>query len=304
MRSSDFFPMMACLAFFAFVLMKIISSSVSIKLTTKAEKSIARLLHIMSQLRDPVTGCPWDKEQTLDSLLPFTIEEVYEVADAIQRSDMAELCDELGDLLFQIVFYAQIGQEAGYFSFEDIVGNAVTKLIRRHPHVFADQQVITTREQQIAWELHKRKERQNREGKNAGEQSVLDGVAHGLPAFIRAVKLQKRASGVGFDWPATQAVLDKVEEEITEVRDVLDNEADRSRLMHEIGDLLLAVTNLARFVDIDPELALHQANNRFEKRFRCIEANLSKLGRKPQESTLEEMEELWQQVKLFEKKRD
>jgi len=273
-------------------------------LATNTDNSISRLLDIMSKLRDPECGCPWDKEQTINSLLPYTLEEVYEVADAIERDNMADLCDELGDLLFQIVFYAQIGRETEYFSFYDIVDHAVEKLTRRHPHVFADQKTISTADQQVAWEQHKREERQERRGDNFHEQSVLDGVTRGLPGFIRAVKLQKRAARVGFDWPDTQAVLDKVAEEMTEVREVLDNGADRGPLLHEIGDLLLAVTNLARYVEIDPELALHQANNRFEQRFREVETGLARRGRKPHESTLEEMEALWQEVKMLEKNPD
>jgi nucleoside triphosphate diphosphatase len=273
-------------------------------LATNSDNSLSRLLDIMASLRDPVSGCPWDKEQTINSLLPYTIEEVYEVADAIGRDNMAELCDELGDLLFQIVFYAQIAQESGNFTFYDVADHAVEKLTRRHPHVFADQKSLSTAAQQLAWEQHKREERRVKHGDDPREQSVLDGVTHGLPAFIRAVKLQKRAAKVGFDWPDAYTVMDKVKEEITEVREVLDHGAERAPLMHEIGDLLLAVTNLARYLEIDPELALHQANNRFEKRFRNVEASLVRRGRKPQESTLEEMEALWQEVKLLEEKPD
>jgi len=269
-------------------------------LVTNTDNSLSRLLDIMAMLRDPVSGCPWDKDQTINSLLPFTIEEVYEVADAIERDNMAELCDELGDLLFQIVFYAQIAQESGIFTFYDIAENAAVKLTRRHPHVFADQKTLSTAAQQLAWEQHKRREREEKYGGDSREQSVLDGVAHGLPAFIRAVKLQKRVAKVGFDWPDAYAVMDKVNEEITEVLDVMDKGAERVRLVHEIGDLLLAVSNLARYLEIDPELALHQANNRFEQRFRNVEACLARRGRKPQESTLEEMEALWQEVKLLE----
>jgi len=270
-------------------------------LTANLDKNIARLLDIMSKLRDPETGCPWDKEQSFNSIVPFTVEEVYEVADAIERNDMEDLCDELGDLLFQIVFYAQMSREAGHFDFGDIVNNAIEKLTRRHPHVFGDRQKITTAEQQVAWEQHKLVERRAKHGNTVQDASVLDNITHRLPAFVRAVKLQRRAASVGFDWQETQSVLDKVTEETAEVREVLENGADRSRLLHEIGDLLLAVTNLARHVAIDPEIALHQANNRFERRFRRIESYLSSQGRKPREATLEEMEALWQQVKLEEK---
>jgi len=254
----------------------------------------------MSKLRDPETGCPWDREQTFTSILPFTIEEVYEVADAIERGNMEELCDELGDLLFQIVFYAQMSNESGHFDFGDIVSKVVDKLTRRHPHVFGNQQSLTTEQQQIAWEQHKLKERRESSRDSGHYSSVLDGIPHGLLSFIRAVKLQRRAASVGFDWPEIRSVLDKVAEEITEVEEVLQTGADRGRLVHEIGDLLLAVTNLARHVDIDPELALHQANNRFEQRFRRLESSLAQQGRNPHETTLEEMETLWQEVKLLE----
>lgn len=260
---------------------------------TDTGKNILRLLDVMSKLRDPKTGCPWDKEQTINSILPYTIEEVYEVAEAIERSDTVGLRDELGDLLFQIVFYAQMGKEDGYFDFDDIAENAVEKLIRRHPHVFGDQQTITTEQQQLAWERHKLNERQERGENTVDDSSVLNGVTQGVPSFIRAVKLQRRAASVGFDWPETQSVMHKVEEEISEVQEVLQSGADKSRLLHEIGDLLLAVTNLARHVDIDPEFALHQANNRFEQRFRQIELHLARQGRTPRESNLEEMETLW-----------
>lgn len=263
-----------------------------------------RLLEVMSRLRDPESGCPWDKEQTFNSILPFTIEEVYEVAEAIKRGDMAGLCDELGDLLFQIVFYAQMGREAGHFDFDDIVGNVVEKLIRRHPHVFDDRRAMTAQEQRVAWEQHKLDERRKKNGEPAHDPSVLDGIAFGMPSFIRAVKLQTRAASVGFDWPETQSVLDKVAEEITEVQEVLESGADRDRLLHEIGDLLLAVTNLARHVEVDPEFALHQANKRFEQRFRRIESCLVRQGRNLHETSLDEMEALWQQVKLQEKKSD
>ena len=271
-------------------------------MATNPDKDISRLLDIMSKLRDPETGCPWDKEQTFASILPFTIEEVYEVADAIEGGNMEELCDELGDLLFQIVFYAQISSESGHFDFGDILSKVIDKITRRHPHVFGDQQTLTTEQQQVAWEQHKLNERRE-SGRDPGKySSILEGISPGLSSFIRAVKLQIRAASVGFDWTETRCVLDKIAEEITEVEEVLQSGADRSRLTHEIGDLLLAVTNLARHVEIDPELALHLANNRFEQRFRQMELKVAQQGRKLNETTLEELEVLWQEVKLLEKK--
>lgn len=256
----------------------------------------------MSKLRDPADGCPWDKEQTFDSILPFTIEEVYEIADAIERGDMEDLCDELGDLLFQIVFYAQMSREAGHFDFDDIVDNVIEKLTRRHPHVFGDRQKMTAEEQQVSWERHKLEEHREKNRGSGHDSSVLDGIARGMPSFIRGVKLQRRAASVGFDWSEIQSVLDKVVEEVTEVREVLESGADKDRLLHEIGDLLLATTNLARHVDVDPELALHHANNRFERRFRRVESHLIQQGRNLRDTSLEEMETLWQQVKLQEEK--
>ena len=262
---------------------------------------MTRLLEIMSQLRDPQTGCPWDKEQTLHSIIPCTIEEVYEVAEAIESGSAQDLCEELGDLLFQIVFYARISAEAGNFDFNDVIDNAVEKLTRRHPHVFGDRQAITTEQQQRAWEQHKIRERQDKARNTAQVESVMDGITRGLPAFIRALKLQKHAASVGFDWPDLHPVLSKVAEELAEVQDALAG-GDETQVLHEIGDLLLAVTNLARHVAVDPERALQKANNRFEDRFRRIEAHFSKQGRKLGDTTLEEMEMMWQQVKSEEKK--
>lgn len=254
-----------------------------------------KLLAIMARLRDPEEGCPWDREQTFATIVPFTIEEVYEVADAIEQGDVKELCAELGDLLFQIVFYAQIARERGDFRFEDVVEAITAKLIRRHPHVFADAQIGSAAEQREAWERHKADERA---AKTQGENgSVFDGVSRSLPALMRGVKLQRRAARVGFDWRTLSEVLDKVQEELEEVRDEIDAGAGRERLTHEVGDLLLACSNLARFADIDPEGALREANGRFERRFRRIEVWLAEQGKRPEQSSLEEMEALWRRAK-------
>jgi ATP diphosphatase len=261
---------------------------------------IERLLEIMTILRDPQRGCPWDREQSFATIVPFTIEEAYEVADAIERGDMVELCDELGDLLFQVVFYAEMAKEAGHFDFSAVVEAIVSKLTRRHPHVFGDARVDNAAQQSEEWERHKAAERAAKSA--VGTPSVLDGVSVALPALSRAVKLQRRAARVGFDWRELFEVLDKVAEELEEVRVEVAADAARDRLSHEIGDLLLASSNLARFAGIDPESALREANGRFERRFRRIEDWLAEQGRDPERSNLAEMEQLWQRAKEEETK--
>ena len=256
---------------------------------------IERLLEIMATLRDPERGCPWDREQSFATIVPYTIEEAYEVADAIERGDMDELRDELGDLLFQVVFYAQLATEAGHFDFKAVVESIVDKLTRRHPHVFGDARVSSAAQQSEEWERHKAAERAAKA--DNGVPSVLDGVSVALPALSRAVKLQRRAARVGFDWRELSEVLDKVAEELEEVHVEVAADAGRERLSHEIGDLLLASSNLARFAEIDPEAALREANGRFERRFRRIEEWLAVQGRGPEQSSLEEMERLWSRAK-------
>ena len=256
---------------------------------------IERLLEIMTTLRDPDRGCPWDREQSFATIVPHTIEEAYEVADAIDRGDMDELCDELGDLLFQVVFYAQMAKEAGHFDFSAVVEAIVSKLTRRHPHVFADARVGNAAQQSEEWERHKAAERAAKAA--TASPSVLDGVSLALPALSRAVKLQRRAARVGFDWRELTEVLDKVAEELEEVRVEVAAGAGHERMSHEIGDLLLASSNLARFAGIDPESALREANGRFERRFRRIEDWLAEQGRDPERSNLAEMEQLWRRAK-------
>lgn len=262
---------------------------------------IERLLEIMAQLRDPQRGCPWDREQTFATIVPFTIEEAYEVADAIARGDMNELCDELGDLLFQVVFYAQMAREAGHFDFSAVVDAIVDKLTRRHPHVFGDAEVSSAEQQSVEWERHKAAERAAKA--QGAAPSILDEVSRALPALSRAVKLQRRAARVGFDWRRLTEVADKVAEELEEVRVEIAAGAGRKRLTHEIGDLLLASSNLARFAGIDPETALREANGRFERRFRRIEDWLAEQGKSPEQSSLAEMEQLWSRAKEEETKR-
>lgn len=257
--------------------------------------SVERLLTIMARLRAPQTGCPWDREQSFATVAPYTIEEAYEVADAIERGSLEDLKGELGDLLFQVVFHAQLAREQGAFAFEDVVTAISEKLERRHPHVFADAKIATAEEQNVAWEEHKRKERAAR----GVEISVLDDVPIGLPALTRATKLGKRASSVGFDWPNTEGVVDKIEEEIGELRAARKSQS-QAEIQAELGDLLFSIVNLGRHLHVDLETALRQTNAKFERRFRYVETELRKQGKSPQTATLDEMEALWTAAKAAE----
>jgi ATP diphosphatase len=250
---------------------------------------IERLLHIMRRLRDPLTGCPWDIEQTFASIAPYTIEEAYEVADAIDRGDMNDLKGELGDLLLQTVYHTAIGEEDGLFTFQSVADAISDKMVARHPHVFGDQSRDKSSDQQTSdWEAIKATERAN-----ADQTRALDGVALGLPALTRAVKLQKRAARVGFDWPEIDQVLDKVREEILEL-----TEADNPKHQHEeFGDLMFVMANLARHMKIDPEQSLRDANYKFSRRFNLIEDKLNAKGSAPERSNLAEMDALWDEVK-------
>ena len=257
---------------------------------------IERLLEIMRRLRDPETGCPWDIEQTFETIAPYTIEEAYEVADAIERQDWPELEGELGDLLLQSVYHTAIGEEAGHFSFQSVVTAISNKMVARHPHVFGDENRNKSAQQQTRdWEAIKAAERA---GKAQGR--TLDGVAMNLPALTRALKLQKRAARVGFDWPDTSHVIDKIKEEAAELVEARDR-LDHKDMVDEMGDLLFVLANLARHLDIDPEEALRQTNTKFTRRFNAVEAALARQGTRPQESTLEEMDRLWDRVKATEK---
>lgn len=255
-----------------------------------------RLIDIMAALRDPQTGCPWDIEQDFASIAPYTIEEAHEVADAITRQAWDELPGELGDLLLQVVFHAQMAREKGMFDFADVARAISDKLIARHPHIFGDESRDKSAEQQVRdWEAIKAKERAAK-----AERGTLDGVALGLPALTRAIKLQNRAARVGFDWPATEQVLDKIREETAELV-AAKGSADPAHLAEEFGDLLFVMANLARHLKIDPEEALRGANAKFTRRFQSIEAALAAQGRRPEESTLEEMDALWDAAKVAEK---
>lgn len=258
-----------------------------------SDSGIDRLLAIMAALRDPATGCPWDIEQTFATIAPFTLEEAHEVADAIDRKAWAELQGELGDLLFQTVYHAQMAAEAGHFTFADVVATISDKMITRHPHVFGTETRDKTADQQTRdWEAQKARER--------GTARTLDGVALALPALTRAVKLQNRAARVGFDWPSTDQVLDKLVEEASEVveaRDTLTHEA----LTEEIGDLFFVMANLARHLKVDPEAALRAASQKFTRRFARIEDWLAEAGKTPSDSNLDEMDSLWNRSKAEEK---
>ena len=261
-----------------------------------SDAGIERLLEIMRRLRDPDTGCPWDIEQDFDSIAPYTIEEAYEVADAIARRDWAELEGELGDLLLQSVYHTAMGEEAGHFTFQSVVRNISDKMVARHPHVFGDESRDKSADQQTKdWEAIKAAERA---GKAQG--GTLDGVAIGLPALLRALKLQKRAARVGFDWPETTQVLDKITEEAAELVEAKET-LTQDKVEEEYGDLLFVMANLGRHLGLDPEAALRRANAKFTRRFEGIEARLAAQGKTPQDSDLAEMDALWNAVKAAER---
>ena len=272
----------------------------------EAEAELSRLLTIMAALRTPVTGCPWDLEQTFRTIAPYTIEEAHEVAEAIERDDMVDLVDELGDLLLQVVFHARLAEEAGHFAFADVIRAINTKMLRRHPHVFGDEAARTAGMAKGAWDRIKAEEKAaKRAAKVAAGLAEVEGgllaeVPGALPGLTRAVKLQDRAGSVGFDWNDPRAVIAKIREELTEVEATLDDTDDAAR-REETGDLLFAVANLARHLKVDPEGALRGANEKFLRRFRFIEAGLAARGRRPAGSTLAEMDALWNDAKAAEK---
>ena len=256
---------------------------------------MARLLAVMAWLRDRRHGCPWDIDQTFRTIAPYTIEEAYEVADAIERDDMPALKEELGDLLLQVVYHSQMASETGAFGFDDVAAAIADKMVDRHPHVFGDLKIADADAQTVSWEARKAAERARKGSVPAG---ALDGVARALPALLRAEKIQKRAARVGFDWTTIGPVIDKIEEELGELRVELDTgKTDPTRITDELGDVLFAVANLARHCKVDPEAALRSTNDKFEKRFRYVEQQLALQGRKPAEATLDEMEALWQDAK-------
>jgi len=260
---------------------------------------LERLRAIMARLRDPDGGCPWDLAQDFRSIAPYTVEEAYEVAEAIRQGDMQGLQDELGDLLLQVVFHARMAEEAGAFGLDDVAKSISDKMLRRHPHVFGAADAKTPDAVARSWEAIKAEERAAKQGGRV--RSRLDGITLGLPTLTRAVKLQKRAGEVGFDWNDTGHVLDKLAEEVGELKAEMDAGADRARLTDELGDVLFVVANLARHLGIDPETALGDCNAKFERRFRQVETAIAASGRSLEEATLDEMEAEWTRIKRAEK---
>ena len=261
----------------------------------RSKPGIDRLIDVMARLRHKTDGCPWDIEQDFASIAPYTIEEAYEVADAIARADMGGLKEELGDLLLQVVYHSQMASERasedGAFDFESVAQGIADKMISRHPHVFGDQKVATAQAQTSNWEQFKAAERAAKAEASGAPASILDGVALALPALMRSEKLQRRAARVGFEWPDVRQVFDKIDEEL----------ADPDRLSDEIGDVLFVVANLARQLKVDPEVALRHANDKFERRFGHVEKRLREAGRPIQQASLDEMEDLWQEAKRLER---
>jgi MazG family protein len=275
-------------------------------MSDETRKPIDELLAVMAALRTPGTGCPWDLEQTFGTIAPYTIEEAYEVADAIERGDMADLKDELGDLLLQVVYHARIAEEQKAFAFNDIAEAITAKIIRRHPHVFGSDAERAAGAAPGFWERIKAEERASAQEHetDAPKPSVLDGVPAALPALTRAIKLQNKAAKVGFDWPSLAPVFDKLKEELRELEDEVasgEAHAGRGKIEEEFGDLLFVVANVARHLKIDPEAALRAANQKFTSRFHAIERKLAEDGRTPAQSTLAEMDLLWDEAKMEEK---
>jgi nucleoside triphosphate diphosphatase len=258
---------------------------------------INRLLEIMVHLRDPENGCPWDREQTFETIAPYTIEEAYEVAETIADGDMAELKNELGDLLFQVVFYAQLANEKKLFDFNDVASSISDKMLDRHPHVFGDTDIEDAGAQNIAWETTKAAEREAKAKAKNRESSVLDDITAGFPALMRAQKLQKRATRIGFDWPDVTGALDKFEEEVGELDAEVRSNVDKVRIDEEFGDVMFSLVNIGRHYGLDVETSLRSANTRFETRFRLMESMAKTEYGKPGSASLEELEALWQIAK-------
>jgi MazG family protein len=258
--------------------------------------NIDRLLDVMARLRDPQRGCPWDLQQTFATIAPYTIEEAYEVADAIERNDLSALRDELGDLLFQVVFHSRLAKEQGAFDFDSVAAAIADKMERRHPHVFGHASIETAEAQTVAWEELKRRERAEK------HSSILADVPLGLPALTRANKLGKRAAQVGFEWPDVQGALEKVEEEIRELKQEIRPDMNQQAIADELGDVLFCIVNVCRYLKVDPEVALRATNSKFERRFSYVEQRLKDEGRTPDEATLEEMDRYWDEGKALEKK--
>lgn len=260
-------------------------------------QDIQRLLELMATLRHPDHGCPWDKQQTFASIAPYTLEEAYEVADAIERADTPALQEELGDLLFQVVFHSRMAEEQGSFAFGDVVQGICDKMESRHPHVFGDERIDTAEQQNVAWEAHKQRERASK----PAQHSVLDNVPVSLPALTRAAKLGKRAATVGFEWPDVQGALDKAEEELHEARAAIAAGISQTDIEDELGDLLFCLVNICRHMKVDPETALRKTNLKFERRFKHVETRMREQGRELTQATLNEMDGYWDEAKRIER---
>lgn len=260
-----------------------------------------KLLAIVARLRDPDNGCPWDLQQTLSSIVPHTLEEVYELVEAIENEDLSAIKDELGDVLFQVLLLSKIAEDGQQFAWDDVVESLSEKLIRRHPHVFAKKIFSSAEERQNFWEDIKREERRQIDSGNQADQSVLDGISTVLPALVRAPKLQRRAASVGFDWESLDAIFAKLDEEIAELRAELGTADNKQRIEAEMGDVLLVCTNLARHLEVNSEAALRKASQRFETRFRYIESQLSQQGQRVSDQELSSLKVLWEQTKRQQK---
>lgn len=271
-----------------------LSGGVTLSESQASTQQLNTLLDIMARLRDPEKGCPWDLEQDFSTIAPYTLEEAYEVAEAIERHAPDELCDELGDLLFQVVFHAQMAGEQGWFEFADVVAAINEKLIRRHPHVFGDEKIADASAQSLAWERHKAKERAER---GEAADSVLDGIPLALPALVRAQKIQRRAARVGFDWVDTDDVLAKLDEELAELKQALTAGESVEHMREELGDLMFSAVNLARFLGADAESLMRAANHKFDRRFRRVEQLAGEARRELGDCSLDELEAFWQQAK-------
>jgi nucleoside triphosphate diphosphatase len=265
---------------------------------SQSKSDMQRLLDLMATLRDPDKGCPWDKQQTFASIAPYTLEEAYEVADAIERADTSALKEELGDLLFQVVFHSRLAEEQGSFAFGDVVDSICDKMTARHPHVFGAARIETAEQQSVAWEEHKQRERA---AKQTGPGSVLDDVPISLPALSRAAKLGKRAATVGFEWPDVQGALDKAEEELQEVREAIAAGTSQADIEDELGDILFCLVNICRHMQVDPETALRKTNYKFERRFKHVETRIHEQGRELKQATLAEMDVFWDEARRIER---
>jgi len=273
--------------------------------TSKKSCELDELVEIMQKLRDPDSGCPWDLEQDFSTIAPYTIEEAYEVADAIQRNNLDDLKDELGDLLLQVICHSQMASEAGSFNINDVIESICDKMIRRHPHVFSDQQISSAQEQTLAWEqikANEKAEKRTQLGTNNELSSILDDVPSNLPGLLRAKKLTKKAASVGFDWPDSISIFQKLEEESKELLDAI-NTDNQVNIEEELGDLLFVIANLSRHLKVDPEKALRRTNQKFIQRFQWLETTLINQGRSLEVASLKEMDELWNQAKVIEKQK-